>query len=58
MDGTVFSPNGTVLALADSGMETLIPVPRADCGAAYRSRCLHFGRMVLPKSGVIQAWLP
>ena len=57
-NGVVFSPGGTVLALDDGGMETLVPVPRPQCQAGHGSRCVEFQPLVFPKPGAIQAWLP
>lgn len=57
-NGVVFSPGGTVLALNDGGMETLVAVPRPACQVAGSSRCLKFRPMVLPRTGTVQAWLP
>jgi hypothetical protein len=56
MDGAVFNPAGNVIALQDSGSETLVPTPAPACNLT--PHCLHFTPLGLPPGQTIQAWVP
>jgi hypothetical protein len=56
MDGAIFNPEGSVIALQDGNQVTFLPTPRPECQRT--TRCLSFQPKDLVSLGQLLAWVP